>query len=50
MKNAAAIGYMKLAAKRVGLKEHLIRDLDRMMYELMDAITEEEAEEAYRKI
>jgi len=53
MTNAAAIGYMILAAKRLqkageNIPDELIRKLDRMMYDMMDVKSEEEAEEAYR--
>lgn len=48
MTNAAAIGYAIIAAKRLGLTKEQIRKLDRAMYEVMDEITEEEAEEVYR--
>jgi len=53
MTNAAAIGYMILAAKRLQKKgepipDELIRKLDSMMYDMMDMKSEDEAEEAYR--
>lgn len=49
MNNSAAIGYMILAAKRLGLDVETIKQLDRMMYDMMDVKSEEEAEEVYRK-
>ena len=48
MTNAAAIGYAIIAAKWIGLTDEQIRNLDRAMYEAMDEIAEEQAEEAYR--
>ena len=48
MTNGAAIGYAIIAAKRLKLSEEMIKKLDRGMYEAMDEITEEEAEEVYR--
>jgi len=48
MTNGSAIGYAIIAAKRIGLTPEQIRKLDRALYEAMDEITEEEAEEAYR--
>lgn len=48
MTNAAAIGYMILAAKRLGMDAETIAQIDRMMYDMMDVKTEEEAEDAYR--
>jgi len=49
MNNSAAIGYAILAAKRIGLTREQIMKLDRAMYEVMDEVTEEEAEEEYRR-
>jgi predicted solute-binding protein len=49
MTNAAAIGYMILAAKKMGMDEEKIKELATRMYYRMDEHTEEEAEEAYRK-
>lgn len=49
MNNEAAIGYAILAAKQIGLTREQIKKLDRAMYEVMDEVTESEAEEVYRK-
>jgi len=49
MNNSAAIGYAIMAARRIGLTDEQIRKLDSAMYRLMDEVTEEEAEEEYRK-
>jgi len=46
--NSAAIGYMILAAKRLGFSEDQIRKLEATMKSEMDFITEDQAEEAYR--
>lgn len=48
MTNAASIGYAIIAARWIGLTEEQIKKLGRAMYEAMDEITEEEAEEVYR--
>lgn len=48
MTNDAAIGYAILSAKRIGWSKEDIRKLERMMYDMMDIKTEEEAEEVYR--
>ena len=48
MNNAAAIGYMVIAARRMGLIEDLIYLLKHEMDIAQDEFTEEEAEEAYR--
>jgi len=53
MTNAAAIGYMILAAKKLqkigeNIPDDLIRKLERMMYHTMDMHTEEEAERVYQ--
>ncbi|MGB9812423.1 MAG: hypothetical protein ACPLRZ_11645 [Thermovenabulum sp.] len=48
MTNAAAIGYMIMSAKEIGLKEEMIKELERMMEYMMDIKTEEKAEEVYR--
>lgn len=48
MTNGAAIGYMILAAKMLGLDPQLIKLLDRTMYDTMDEVTEEEAEKVYQ--
>lgn len=48
MTNAAAIGYMILAAKYIGLPEKTIKFLEAGMKTEMDLTTEEEAEQAYK--
>lgn len=48
MKNAAAIGYMILAAQQAGMDFEYIKCLESLMKQLMDEITEEYAEEVYR--
>lgn len=48
MTNAAAIGYMILAAKVLGLPRETIRKLEHAMYYEMDFTDEEAAEKAYR--
>ncbi|MDG0791956.1 hypothetical protein OMP38_14650 [Cohnella ginsengisoli] len=50
MNNSAAIGYMILAAKRLGLDVETIKQLDRMMYDMMDVKSEEEAEEGISEV
>ena len=47
MTNAAAIGYMILAAKDLKLDKEVIRQLESNMKYFMDMRTEEEAEEVY---
>lgn len=47
MTNAAAIGYMILAAKDLKLDVKLIKQLEANMKYFMDMRTEEEAEEVY---
>ena len=47
--NAAAIGYMILAAKKLGMSAEEIRKLESMMHYCMDVHSEEEAEDTYRK-
>jgi len=47
MNNAAAIGYMILAARRLGLDEESIRFLTDAMTAAMDEFTEYEAEREY---
>lgn len=49
MTNGAAIGYMILAAKKLGLSPEKIDRLDQLMFEEMDITTEGEAEDAYRQ-
>lgn len=46
--NEAALGYMIIAAKAVGIKPSGIEKLEISMREAMDEKTEEEAEEAYK--
>lgn len=48
MTNAAAIGYMILAAKTLDLPKETIINLERAMYYEMDFTDEEAAEKAYR--
>ncbi|WP_219637719.1 hypothetical protein [Cohnella sp. CFH 77786] len=48
MTNAAAIGYAILAAKKLGLSREELHKLESIMYRIMDEVSEEEAEEAYR--
>lgn len=48
MTNGAAIGYMILAVKHLGIDE-FIEKLKRAMDEEMNLTTEEEAEEVYRQ-
>jgi len=47
MTNAAAIGYMILAAKALKLDKETIKQLEANMEHFMDMRTEEEAEETY---
>ena len=48
MNNPATIGYMILAAKKVGLQEKEIKAIEREMQLQMDCKTEGEAEVSYR--
>lgn len=48
MTNAAAIGYMLLAARRLKFDRKLQDELERAMDGAMDEYTEYEAEEVYR--
>ena len=48
MTNGAAIGYMILASKKIGLDKETIEKLDMLMFQEMDMTTEDQAEEAYR--
>ncbi len=48
MTNAAAIGYMILAAKQLNIPEKTIKALERAMHIEMDMTDEETAEKAYR--
>jgi hypothetical protein len=47
--NGAAIGYAILAAKAMGLTPKQISDLEGKMKVEMDFVTEDKAEEVYRK-
>ncbi|MGG2201420.1 hypothetical protein [Paenibacillus validus] len=49
MTNAAAIGYAILAGQQLGMTKDELRSLESVMNAKMDQLTEEEAEEAYRK-
>ena len=49
MTNKAAIGYMMLAAKALGLDENIIKDLDYTMQAAMDQYTESQAENVFIK-
>lgn len=49
MNNPAAIGYMIIAAKKCGLSKAVIQQLESAMYNSMDMVTENEAEDAYNK-
>ena len=48
MNNGAAMGYMIMAAKSMGLDEDTIKTLEAGMNYKMDMHTEEEAEKTYR--
>lgn len=47
MTNAAAIGYMIMAAKRYGMRKKDIEQLEAIMRAMMDEHTEGEAEQEY---
>lgn len=49
MTNAAAIGYMIIAARKLGFNEDQIRALEIEMLNRMDWITEDFAEMVYNK-
>lgn len=49
MTNDAAIGYMILAAKDLGLDKEVISQLEENMKYFMDVKTESEAEKAYKE-
>ncbi|AHV97070.1 hypothetical protein [Paenibacillus sabinae] len=49
MTNEAAIGYALLAAKKMGLSKEDLKRLEAIMYSYLDLVTEEEAEELYRR-
>lgn len=49
MNNGAAIGYMILAAERAELSTKTIILLEALMRGEMEYVTEEEAEQAYKK-
>jgi len=48
MNNEAALGYMTIAAKEIGLDKRVIEAIARMMIMAMDEKTEEEAIKAYK--
>jgi hypothetical protein len=50
MTNAAAIGYMILAARRIHLTAQQEEKLENAMRSEMDFCTEEEAEQAYESV
>ena len=47
MERDIAIGYMIIAAKQLGLDKQIIKDIESGMREVMDYITEEDAEMEY---
>jgi hypothetical protein len=49
MTNAAAIGYALMAAKKLGMNKEELKRLEAIMYGYLDFVTEEEAEEIYRR-
>lgn len=49
MTNAAAIGFMILAANRIPLPSGIIEQLQALMREEMDFTTDDSAEQAYNK-
>lgn len=49
MNNAAAVGYMIMAAKKLGMSDEEIRELESLMHHCMDIHSEEEAEDVFRK-
>lgn len=49
MKNAAAIGYALMAAKKIGLSKEELQRFEAIMYGYMDFVTEDEAEAVFRK-
>lgn len=49
MTNAAAIGYAILAAMKMGMNHEELKRLEAIMYGYLDLVTEEEAEEVYRR-
>lgn len=50
MTNAAAIGYMILAAKQLDFDYEMTKCLENLMIQEMDITTEDEAEDVYKKI
>jgi hypothetical protein len=48
MTNGAAIGYALLAAKRMGFTEKQLQELEGIMRDYMDLVTEDDAEEVCR--
>jgi hypothetical protein len=49
MTNNAAIGYAIMACKKLGMTNEELQQLESIMYRLLDLVSEEEAEEAYRE-
>lgn len=49
MTNAAAIGYMIIAAQKLGLSKKTIENLEKKMHGLMDVIPDDVAEDVYRQ-
>jgi hypothetical protein len=47
--NASAIGYALLAAKKMGMSKEELKRFEAIMYGYLDLVTEEEAEEVYRR-
>lgn len=49
MTNAAAIGYALMAAKKMGMSHEELKRLEAIMYGYLDLVSEDEAEEVYRR-
>jgi hypothetical protein len=49
MTNAAAIGYALIAAKKMGMSHEELKRFEAIMYGYLDLVSEDEAEEIYRK-
>jgi hypothetical protein len=49
MSNSACIGYAIMACKKLGMTNEELQQLESIMYGLMDLVSKEEAEEAYRE-
>ena len=47
--NSAAIGYALLAAKKMGMSQEELKRLEAIMYGYLDLVSEDEAEEVYRR-